>query len=349
MDPTMAPRNHARSPLRPDTMGEAAFNVVWLQGGGCGGCTMAALGADDIGFEAALAKFGIQILYHPALSEATGEEARQILDQAASGRIALDALCLEGSVLGSAFHRQSGSGEPYRDLIARLAHAAQHVVAIGSCAAYGGVPAGGPNPAEADGLQFTEAQAGGLLGAEFRARSGLPVINIAGCAPHPGWIVETLAALRLGALTPAALDAHARPRFFADHLAHHGCSRNEYYEFKASAETFAQAGCMMEHLGCKATQAAGDCAQRVWSGGKGCTDGGFSCIACTQPGFEQPDLAFQRTAKIAGIPLGLPRDMPKAWFVALAALSKSATPKRVRENATRQHTLIPPWPRREPR
>ena len=39
----------------------------------------------------------------------------------------------------------------------------------------------------------------------------------------------------------------------------------------------------------------------------------------------------------SGIPIGLPTDMPKAWFVALAALSKSATPKRVRVNATSDH------------
>jgi ferredoxin hydrogenase small subunit len=34
--------------------------------------------------------------------------------------------------------------------------------------------------------------------------------------------------------------------------------------------------------------------------------------------------------------------MPKAWFVALAALSKSATPRRVRENATADHPLVTP-------
>jgi ferredoxin hydrogenase small subunit len=34
--------------------------------------------------------------------------------------------------------------------------------------------------------------------------------------------------------------------------------------------------------------------------------------------------------------------MPKAWFVALAALSKSATPKRVRENAVADHQVVVP-------
>ena len=98
----------------------------------------------------------------------------------------------------------------------------------------------------------------------------------------------------------------------------------------------------MENLGCKGTQAHADCSQRAWNGAGSCLRGGYACIACTEPGFESPGHAFQETPKLAGIPIGLPADMPKAWFVALAALSKSATPKRVRENAEADHTLVRP-------
>jgi ferredoxin hydrogenase small subunit len=41
--------------------------------------------------------------------------------------------------------------------------------------------------------------------------------------------------------------------------------------------------------------------------------------------------------------------MPKAWFVALAALSKSATPKRVRESATRDNPILLPAAKKGPR
>jgi ferredoxin hydrogenase small subunit len=34
--------------------------------------------------------------------------------------------------------------------------------------------------------------------------------------------------------------------------------------------------------------------------------------------------------------------MPKAWFVALASLSKSATPKRVKQNAETDHQIVTP-------
>jgi ferredoxin hydrogenase small subunit len=130
--------------------------------------------------------------------------------------------------------------------------------------------------------------------------------------------------------------------FRSDQLVHHGCPRNEYYEFKASAVKPSDQGCLMENLGCGGTQAHADCNQRLWNGEGSCLRGGYACIRCTEPGFEEPGHAFEITPKVAGIPIGLPSDMPKAWFVALAALSKSATPARVRENATADHQLRAP-------
>jgi ferredoxin hydrogenase small subunit len=102
----------------------------------------------------------------------------------------------------------------------------------------------------------------------------------------------------------------------------------------------------MENLGCKGTQAHADCNVRTWNGGGSCLRGGFACIACTEPGFEAPGHPFQETPKIAGIPIGLPTDMPKAWFIALSVLSKSATPKRVRDNAVADHPVVRPAARK---
>lgn len=308
---------------------------------------MSTLAADDVGLVRALDRFGIRLLWHPSLSEESGAEALAILQAAADGRVAVDALCVEGAVLTGPngtgrFQMLSGSGKPLSHWVAAIAARARHVVAIGSCAAYGGVPTATLNPTDAVGLAYAGAEAGGLLGGEFRSASGLPVINVAGCAPHPGWVVETLADLALGGFDVQRLDHFGRPRAFADHLAHHGCSRNEFYEFKASAAKASDRGCLMENLGCKATQAPGDCNIRRWNGFGSCTDGGFTCINCTTPGFQDPAAPFQETAKIAGIPVGLPVDMPKAWFVALAALSKSATPQRVRTNAHADHVVTPP-------
>ena len=326
---------------------EPLFNVLWLQSAGCGGCTMSLLNAEAPGLFETLEAFGIRLLWHPSLSEATGSEARGILEAAASGRERLDALCVEGAMLrgprGSGrFHRLAGTGRPTVEVVSELAHRARHVVAVGTCAAFGGVAATSHDETEACGLQHEGSDLGGLLGAEFRGTGGLPVVNVAGCPTHPGWVLETLAALARGELTPDRLDHYGRPLAYAEHLVHHGCPRNEYYEFKASARHTAELGCLMEHLGCKGTQAHADCNVRHWNGGGSCLTGGFPCVNCTDPGFQDPGHPFQQTPKIAGIPIGLPTDMPRAWFVALASLSKAATPRRVRENASHDRIVVPP-------
>ncbi|PIW06981.1 MAG: HupU protein, partial [Comamonadaceae bacterium CG17_big_fil_post_rev_8_21_14_2_50_60_13] len=107
-------------------------------------------------------------------------------------------------------------------------------------------------------------------------------------------------------------------------------------------------GCLMENLGCKGTQAHADCNIRLWNGEGSCLRGGYACVNCTAPGFQNPGHAFHVTPKLAGIPVGLPSDMPKAWFVALASLSKSATPRRVKINSRSDHVLVPPVVRGKP-
>ncbi len=323
------------------------MNVLWLQSGGCGGCSMSLLCADTADFPAMLKAGGIELLWHPSLSMQSGRELIALLDDCRAGRQRLDALCIEGALLRGPngtgrFHLLAGTGVPMIEWVRDLAAVATHVVAVGSCAAWGGISATGANLTEACGLQYDGDRIGGLLGAEFVARGGLPVINVAGCPTHPGWVVDTLMALAAGLFRAEDLDPLQRPRFYADQLVHHGCTRNEFYEFKASAEKPSDLGCMMEHMGCKGTQAHADCNTRLWNGEGSCTRGGYACISCTEPGFQDPGHPYHLTPKIAGIPIGLPTDMPKAWFVALASLSKSATPRRVKSNATADHVVVAP-------
>ena len=290
---------------------------------------------------------GINLLWHPALSEASGAEMIELLQQIIAGDITLDILCLEGAVMRGPqgtgrFHMLSGSDQSMMVWLEKLAAKAGHVVAVGSCAAYGGITRGGGNAVEACGLQYDEDKIGGLLGAEYRDPMGLPVINIAGCPTHPNWVTETLMQLAEGQLNESALDELGRPHSYCDQLVHHGCPRNEFYEFKASAHEHSQLGCLMENLGCVGTQAHADCNIRLWNGEGSCLRGGYACINCTAPGFEEPGHVFTETPKLAGIPIGLPKDMPKAWFVALASLSKAATPKRLIDNALANHVITPP-------
>ena len=323
--------------------------LLWLQAAGCGGCTMSLLCAESPGLIEMLEDAGIRLLWHPALSAETGAEVLTLLEDIAEGRQALDILCVEGAVArGPAgtgrFQMLAGTGKSMMHWVERLAPRAGHVLAVGSCAAFGGPTAAGGNPSDAVGLQYDGGLSGGLLGPDWRAGGGGAVVNIAGCPTHPGWVTETLMLLAAG--EEVALDGYARPRFYVDHLVHHGCPKNEFYEYKASARELSEIGCMMENLGCIGTQAVGDCNIRPWNGEGSCTRGGYPCINCTAPRFEDPAHAFQETPKVAGIPVGLPTDMPKAWFMALASLSKAATPDRIGRNARADRVVVPPTLRR---
>ncbi|WP_424975997.1 HupU protein [Dinoroseobacter sp. S124A] len=328
-------------------------SMLWLQSAGCGGCTMSLLCAEAPGVLHALEGAGIDLLWHPALSAETGAEVRALLAGIEAGEIPLDILCVEGAVAKGPkgtgrYQMLSGTGRSMLDWVESLAPHAGHVLAVGSCAAFGGVTSAGGNPTDAVGLQYEGTHPGGVLPPEFRGAEGLPVVNIAGCPTHPDWVTETLLMLAGGDLTSEALDVYARPRFYADHLVHHACPKNEYYEYKASARALSEMGCMMEHLGCVGTQAVGDCNIRPWNGSGSCTRGGYPCVNCTAPEFEEPRHPFTETPKLAGIPVGLPTDMPKAWFMALASLSKAATPPRVGENATSDRVRVPPTLRKPP-
>jgi len=323
------------------------MNLLWLQSAGCGGCTMSLLCAEDPNAIETLEAADINLLWHPSLSEATGSEVRALLDGILSGETPLDILCVEGAILRGPngtgrYQMLAGTGRSLLEWVRDLAVHAGHVVGVGTCATYGGISSAGENLTDAVGLQFEGHHPGGALSTGFRGRYGLPVINVAGCPTHPGWVTETLLMLKAGTLAEAALDDLRRPLFYTETLAHHACPKNEFYEYKASAERLSQIGCMMEHLGCVGTQAAADCNIRTWNGEGSCTRAGYPCINCTAPEFEEPHHSFTETPKFAGIPVGLPSDMPKAWFMALASLSKAATPERINRNAYADRIVVPP-------
>jgi len=323
------------------------LNLLWLQSGGCGGCSMSLLNAESPDLLTLFETAGINLLWHPSLSEESGEEVIAMLESIINGEIQLDILCLEGSMMmgpmgTGRFHMMGGTGKPMIDWVRDLSARSRFTVAVGSCAAYGGITAAGDNFTDATGMQFDGELPGGLLGEDYRSKEGFKVVNISGCPTHPDWITETLVSIALDEHQEDNLDQLGRPRMYADQLVHHGCSRNEYYEYKASAVDPGDRGCMMENMGCLGTQAHADCNIRPWNAFGSCTSGGYACINCTAPEFEEPGHSFCKTPKVAGIPVGLPTDMPKAWFVALASLSKAATPERLKKNAVSEQLIYPP-------
>ena len=100
------------------------------------------------------------------------------------------------------------------------------VVAIGTCATYGGIHAMEGNPTGAMGLAD-------YLGWEWRSKAGLPIVNVPGCPVQPDNFMETLLYLlyQVAGLAPMIpLDDELRPTWLFGKTVHEGCDRGSYYE-----------------------------------------------------------------------------------------------------------------------
>jgi Ni,Fe-hydrogenase I small subunit len=163
----------------------------------------------------------VQLLWHPSLSLESPSEIKGMLERIIARDQPLTFLCVEGSII----HGPNGTGMfdtfdgiAKKDLIEVLCNRAEFVLAMGTCAAYGGIPAAAPNPTDSSGLQYLGDVPGGLLGADWRSKSGLPVVNLAGCPVDAATMLKTLSGL-LDRL-PVELDDYQRPSTVNPCLSH---------------------------------------------------------------------------------------------------------------------------------
>lgn len=260
--------------------------LFWLQTGACGGNSLAILNAGSPSLELLLDTYGIELLWHPSLSHASMKRHDALLDRIAGGAQELGILCVEGSIAtaprGTGLY-DSYKGRARMEIARDLAQQAGVVVAMGTCASFGGVHAANPNPSDCMGLQFNRAKPGGLLPPEWRSRAGLPVINAAGCPAHPHAMTQTLAALAAG--MPLELDALNRPRAFFNTLVHQGCTRNEYHEYDIEETEPGGRACLFFNLGCQGPLTQAVCNSDLWNDTSSKTRAGVPCFGCTAPTF----------------------------------------------------------------
>jgi hydrogenase small subunit len=180
--------------------------------------------------------------------------------------------------------------------IDRLAPRASAVLALGTCAAYGGVPAMRNNPTGAMGLRDH-------LGHDFVARRGAPVINLPGCPVQPDAITETLQRIALelaGVSPPTELDSQGRPLWLFEQTAHETCDRAGLAESGRYARSLDEHGGCLAKLGCSGPVARCNVPARGWVNGVGgCPNVGGICIACTMPGFPDRYLPFMDSDQLA--------------------------------------------------
>ena len=302
-------------------------NIVWMQTGACSGDSMALLCADRPSIENLVEHYGQNFLWHPSLT--AEHRFGDVLDALLSGREKLDILCIEGSLMtgpnGSGQY-DTWKGRAKIDIVRQLAPLATHVVAMGTCAAFGGVHAAGPNPTDCTGLQYLNNQPGGLLGADWRTRHGQPVINVAGCPAHPNTMTRLLAMLAEN--EPLALDTLNRPTAFFSTLVHQGCTRNEYHEYDIEDNVLGGRGCLFFNLGCRGPQTVAPCNSELWNGQNSKTRAGVPCFGCTSPDFPANRDLFV-TPKIGVAPKFLPLGVARAKYMAYKNLARAAAPERV--------------------
>lgn len=138
---------------------------------------MSLLCADTADFAAQLRQVGIHLLWHPSLSLESGHEMLEVMHDCLTGRTPLHVLCVEGAVLRGPegtgrFHLLAGTQEPMMHWVRQLSAVAHQVMAVGSCAAFGGISAAGCNPTDACGLQYE-----GTRRAAYWAQHGAALVD----------------------------------------------------------------------------------------------------------------------------------------------------------------------------
>lgn len=244
--------------------------VLWLQGSNCSGCSVSLLNTYPLMPVSLLTKH-LSLKFNQTLSTATGEMAVQIVNDTITHADYI--LVVEGAVPATMPKACMFGGETFNSQLLRAAAGATHVVAVGSCACFGGITVAASNPIGATDV-LTHLTANGIT---------RPFIRVPGCPPHPDWMVGTL--VHVLALGVPALDSYYRPTKFFGTRIHDACPFRR--ATGAGAAKLGDRGCM-EKLGCRGQYTYADCIARGWNGtSNNCVFTNTPCIGCTQPNFAQ--------------------------------------------------------------
>jgi hydrogenase small subunit len=268
--------------------------VVYFQASACTGCAVSLLNTASPTIKNVLVDqiapgVHINLRFHPVVMAASGETAIKVMEDTAKQKKDGYVLVVDGAVPmganGAYGNVGERNGKPVTMLqrVTELATDALAVIALGTCASFGGISAASPNPT---GCQSVSK----VLAAKNIKK---PLINIPGCPPHPDWFVGTVASIILKGLPTANdLDDFLRPRAFYGKLIHENCPRRAYFDEGKFAKKLGDEGCLYE-MGCKGPITYADCPLRKWNNGTNWVIGaGAPCNGCTQPEFPDQTSPF---------------------------------------------------------
>jgi hydrogenase small subunit len=249
-------------------------SVIWLPFQECTGCTESITRAHGATIESLIFE-AISLDYQHTLQAAAGAAAERAREQAMKDNWGKYLLIVDGSIPTADAGFGTIAGRDNLSMLEEAAEGAAAIVALGSCAAFGGIPGAAPNPTGAVPVSAVVKDK--------------PIINVSGCPPIPVVITGVLVQyLTFGKLPE--LDALGRPRAFYGQTIHDRCYRRPFYERGQFAESFddagARAGWCLYKLGCKGPTTYNACATVKWNNGTSFPiEAGHGCIGCSEPGF----------------------------------------------------------------
>jgi hydrogenase small subunit len=271
---TAAPLFAERLPMQPRKP------VIWLSFQECTGCTESLSRSHYPTLEDLLFNL-ISLDYHHTLQAAAGKAAENAKERTATEYRGRYLLVVEGSVpLADYGYYSACRGKSSLVELQECAATAEAIVAIGSCATYGGIPQAAPNPTGAVGVHT-------LMESGYIADK--PLVNIPGCPPIPVVMGAVLAHYLVFEDLPY-LDDLRRPRAFYGDTIHDRCPRLHYYEQGKFARSFddegARNGWCLYELGCKGPTTHNACATLKWNEGTSFPiQSGHPCLGCSEPNF----------------------------------------------------------------
>ncbi|HDH97419.1 MAG TPA: hypothetical protein ENF73_06810, partial [Proteobacteria bacterium] len=210
----------------------AEVPVLWIQGGSCSGCSVSVLNAlapsiKNVLIDEVVPGKHINLRFQATIMAGAGHPVIEVLEDTAEHKKGEYVLVVEGAVSakdGGIYCRLGEKdGEPvtfYRWVV-DLGRDALAVIALGTCACFGGIPAGKPNPTGVKAVMDIFKDEG----------IATPLINIPGCPPHPDWFIGTVAKILISGLPkPDELDDWLRPKEFFGSLIHENCPRRAWFD-----------------------------------------------------------------------------------------------------------------------
>ena len=273
--------------------------VVWLSFQQCTGCSESILRSFNPSIENLILNT-ISLDYHETLQVAAGYQAEKALADAMQSAYGNYVLILDGAIpSGQTEFWSCTAGNSSLAALNEAVGGAALVLALGTCATFGGIPAAYPNPTNASG--YGDLVSKGLVKAAAGKKLP-PYVNVAGCPPLAEVITGSIAAYLAGGLAGVPLDALNRPSAFygTDRTAqtvHDTCPRHAHWEANEFANSHGDAGaqqgyCLLR-LGCRGPQTHNACTRLGWNtdpkdNGRfknSPTHTGHGCLGCSEPQF----------------------------------------------------------------